>query len=1275
MASRISIGTLQVVCALMLCAACGTDFDTTRQPPPRRTLGEEFFGVLCARMGAQSLPEDLSGASFRDVCHRDAQGRFAERVDVSALPPPSPTMVDASGRPVSVADQEARRAAVVARLDALARHRERVIVALDALFPESTLPVKDLGNPDPALTCGPGHPATARLAPELSALLDRMTALYGDSTLPRVTQALGDSLDAWSDTPEALAVWAELDARAGYRPPDRALGIMRPLLAYPGLRELLDASSRSLAPGATSHPSRQAFAQLVEVLHHELRTTPVPASSVPLTSTRDPLTGRELLSRPRTLEEGLSTLLLTEVAPASDAPPALVVRRDARGVAVATNLVPPFVDANGDLLPDVDALGRHVDSTGKPLPAPFPVSGVADSAPRDAEGRALFFAGGSPLYTTLDARRTALGEVLSNVRPLLATTPEQPRSIARELLTGAPVLFGSRDGSERSSRSYPPVTVSYDAFHPEDAAALELVHALTQLLGQPAMEDSLALIRRLVAENPGDVARLVGAGLTLRNISRAHPEAELAANATFRDDLLDVMVKIAREPGLLEDLLRALGHRDTLGLANGLPSYMSHRDRISYDRANLNGPPRNLTTNDGRPPRTLVDRAMPDQGLNRSLLQRFLSVVHDAHGVAFCNKAGAVVHARGVDLVGEIDLPLFGGTYGECEVFKVDDMATFYLQSIVGKARLYLRPDILRDGFIGIGAANVGVMEDSSGITGFWTLRSSQDIRPKSEWINRALSFDQVTDSPPTAPGPNAITHLFLRDLIGTRIGSSVCPERVITDPMPDAPDAAPDGRVRGLRSCAAGDWLIERTPDTLLMLETEGFYPAIRPVLTAFTKRNREDLFIELLEVMHRHWATERAPAGECKLSSNPASPACSRAGVARFELLVSEALRGDVLASLQALVKRLEAISLPHCNAVDPSTRRCLSAAPRDGVVVLSELIRTTIDPARAASAALRDRQGDPTYVRQNGTTAPQTTPLQLVIDAASAMDAAFDRHAAQHPDEPRRGDAWSNAWSRIVDQFLAVQGEREASTFANPLVQRVLPPAIDLLRAELLARCPETWTPPYARCAWIRDEVPQSLEDTVGGPAFAASWDLIEALRQDAAVRTSLDGLANHLLDPMAPHDAFASLLTTAADGAQILSVDAQRVRLSHLAAEATRPEELLDHGLTLVARVSGKVHDSRGVQLCAREMDPHAIVPAVLARLVTPVAIPGESRPRTPWEVFADAITDIQRITPGTPQPRTTADYQRITQQISAFFLDPEKGLERFYAVARKAGGEP
>ncbi len=133
--------------------------------------------------------------------------------------------------------------------------------------------------------------------------------------------------------------------------------------------------------------------------------------------------------------------------------------------------------------------------------------------------------------------------------------------------------------------------------------------------------------------------------------------------------------------------------------------------------------------------------------------------------MTLCNKEGAVVHAAGIPALGSQNVcaSTMGATapgslccaapnvclpapdtactcstnarpFHECEVFKIDNLAGFYLDSIAKKASLYFRNKLLReglggpvpdgglpDGAIGIGpggagAAGVGVNEQSSGI-------------------------------------------------------------------------------------------------------------------------------------------------------------------------------------------------------------------------------------------------------------------------------------------------------------------------------------------------------------------------------------------------------------------------------------------------------------------------------------------------------------------------------------------------------------------------------
>src|ERR1700712_1914072 len=84
MVSHIALGA---VVALSLAAPGCSTFDTSRHPAPRGTLGRELFAVICDRVGAQALRDDVAGLSFRPVCHADPiTGAYADKVDQAILP-------------------------------------------------------------------------------------------------------------------------------------------------------------------------------------------------------------------------------------------------------------------------------------------------------------------------------------------------------------------------------------------------------------------------------------------------------------------------------------------------------------------------------------------------------------------------------------------------------------------------------------------------------------------------------------------------------------------------------------------------------------------------------------------------------------------------------------------------------------------------------------------------------------------------------------------------------------------------------------------------------------------------------------------------------------------------------------------------------------------------------------------------------------------------------------------------------------------------------------
>ena len=147
--------------------------------------------------------------------------------------------------------------------------------------------------------------------------------------------------------------------------------------------------------------------------------------------------------------------------------------------------------------------------------------------------------------------------------------------------------------------------------------------------------------------------------------------------------------------------------------------------------------------------------------------------------------------------------------FKECEVFKIENLASFYLNSSIGRAELIFRPIVLRDGIEGVAGATVGTVEQSSGIRGFWDPQDSERFRPRPVWLNRLVFFDMKNDSP--EPGDrNYKTNRFLSSLQGVHIPTAVCEERIIDDPIVGNSafyqgDVSPDRKIRGLRTCRPG--------------------------------------------------------------------------------------------------------------------------------------------------------------------------------------------------------------------------------------------------------------------------------------------------------------------------------------------------------------------------------------------------------------------------------------------------------------------------------------
>lgn len=1202
--------TLAGVCGL---ASCAADFDTTRRPEPRKTVGEDVFGMLCDRVGAGALHEDLTGESYKSICHGQ-DGVYGAGVDERRLP-----RLRASG------DDEVHKARrdAIRRVEAMAKHRAELIAAINAVFPDTESTVRHLRAVD-----GEGSGGVRR-APHLRAVSDMLTRLvdlYNDGTIPSSTRALADLLRTIAKDEAALKALSSGVAQEGSLRAGRGASALGRALSYPDLRDATfdlvrlfstDAdpydNNKAGSPPRPHRPSpgaeRPALLAWLSVVGEELRSLTTDNEGPPAPSGAD---------NPRGLMELIEEILLHYDPSFGEGRPTYITRLDERGAAVSLDVRRTLGAWLLRALPAL--LDNNSDTPGA-------------------------------LTATLDALPALLG----------------PRAPATK-------IYRSPGGSESADRD---VTITYSGFQADRAPAVDLVYAIGQILGDRSSAEALTLLRSLAEGRPALLARLVAAARSTGEIAERHGDAELPEQSTLWDELLDQAAAIAQEPGLLEGVIRALGARESLAVQSALPKYLRYADRIGYDPEAINGPPLNFTTNDHGEPRTPVNRALPNTGFNRSLFQRFLALVHDTSGVAACSKAGALLNARVFDGAAWVDVavPVEGAPAAdECAFNKVDDLARFYLDSIVGKARLTIRMPFLAQ------MLSPEALEASTGLSKAFLWPSNEGLWPRPELLHRIVFFDLAHDSP-TPEGKNYRTHRFLEGMFGGRFGTRVCAARTILDPAAsgssddfDKSDIAPDGLVHNLQTCAERQWLPRRDSMTLFALEQAGGLTALAPLVGAFAAHNRQDLLLSTLEVLHRHWQDATGPIDECDPDDKTGARTCTQDGLNHFEPMLADVLESEAVPALNELITALEATPFGECKSVDPATKSCL-AFERDGVDVLAEAIRGLVDPARAKAAGLRDRNGRATAARVDGGEFPQVTPLLLMRDALRAADAAFGV-------DPEKRRALKEGFARVSNLFLSVKKDSDGWSFADPATPIALRITLDALSDELNARCPASFKPPYAPCRFAREELHGALGGVIAGPLLASSYDIVRAIRRDKRAWGHLHGMARHTLDP-AGGEGYDALVAAVAEGiaslrrAQELKPVLRALAPALVGGAPGEGSPFIDTTLVLLSRLNGRAFDAQGAELYAREADPNDIFPGMLARLFTPmrVELPGPSPTlleRTPFEAFTDAFADVNRATPSDTSPLAPADLRRITGEVVDFLTNRERGLEQLYVIL--SGGQ-
>lgn len=1041
----------------------------------------------------------------------------------------------------------------------------------------------------------------------LEKFMEQLLPLTDDRTMETAIASLGELLGTMSSDPDFSPALARLAIRNGYRPTKTAAGLVHTIVYYPNIDDFLGKTLALIAPmGSADAEWRQLLAAGAMALR----------SAQPVANPGD---------SQRTLRLALDFMTSThpDLATGSARP---LVTRDYRGLAMASTdasgkVVAPFVDKNGDGLADVDALGHFVDAQGKPLkvPSPFPDLGASDGAPRDAQGRALAGATGTAtLYRYFDLDGTVFGglarETLKLMDPVKDTT--------LGLLWGAGALLGPR--SSQTKVYLDPAggmigSISYNGYDVTQSSVLDLLHAFIQLLGDPNADQSFQATATLLNQYESPTARLIGAMLDASDRGKKHPEAQIPATSVLYDDLMPLIARVLAVPGLPEDLLNALEDPRTKDFAPMVARLMSANNQIDFQR---NGPNYPLNMNgqdlDAINP---VNRTMPDVDYNRSLMQRIAHLIHDSNGVQFCNKAGANPTVLGIPF----------GPYPKCGLFRIDDLALFYILNMSSVAS--------NKGAFPASAdhANPGGGNYYDGAD-FCSHMTSGDLLQ----TGCALAIGGQTGITGFGqyPTPTALNRsLFLRQ---NEKGSFL---QSTTDDV----------------QCSDGDKFIDVHDKSIFAWETRmvnapsgnakaTFYDAVQPIVDAFAKhdeciqrdpttmactktQNAAKIFVDIFAMLHTHWTSSQGGYfGHQYQSTNPKAARFSYPdNLASYEPLNAEVLgQADLMPSLLALAPTLNSMTVDGTPAGQP-------ARP-----VLIATAKYLLMPGAAKGVAYRN--GATSTVRSDNTTpVAVATPYYLIADAYAHKRMALAAAANQ-------GDAWKAATSALVDQMLTVQKNSNGTwQFANRRFRAISILLVNFLRSRIAAH-----TKAGDLDAWVHHNLTQDLTDTLGSPTFAAATDFVSKVEADADARTQLYGLLQYLVDEADNDLVFQTALTTLADQVQMFLDDPDLVPVAHVMGAAMDPKNgAVDKQLTLMKR--------------AHDVDSAKALLTILRNLYRQ-----GSDGIYPASTLGDILSELNRAAPGQGGPLSGDDYRSVLKEVQTFLIDDQRGFTRFLQIVKARG---
>jgi hypothetical protein len=1213
------------------------------------TLGAKVYSVLCDRLGASALSEDVSGLSYRNICHPQDKTEFADVVNVTLLP--------------SLPDPEALRIRNlgIAKLESLARHRPKLIQAIDFLLSGKT---SDLV----------GKEIPLREGVEIffkNSLLNWNQQSDTGLSLVHSTKTLGTLFENLSEKPDLTDTLSRVWGRQGYQPFDKSLASLRPLFAYPRLREL----TSSLLHVRQNVSEKPYLHQFIELSSGELARQTVPLNSMQQMGTY--LVTGTPGKNSRSPFQIATDFLLTQKNDfrlSTKSSPHFVALRDDRGTAIPKGNIPgqpgtvpsPFRDNNNDGLADVDEHGA-LEANGLFL-TPFVTREDSKAVNADSTGKRLGL-NEVPLFEYVALDETVLNFALKHLLSTLDVKSYGP-SLLLDTVQGATVFLGDRiEGATPVSLDGPgSKVIPVQKVDTTQSPAADLLYFVGTFLGTPERADYLELMQKLISEHEPVVAKLVTQMRSaFTDLDAVYGDKKLPNYDFFWRELSVAFGNVAQEMDskatgrtLLEDFMLSFSDARVLNYTQQGRNQLLFKDRVTYnpltvssfDSANDASRLINVDAQSFKAPFIPVIRTpgIPsDSPDNRSAFHKLLQMVHDTNNVKTCNKKGAKIHVKRPGGFGfeKVTYPPFGNGFDRCEFFEIENLSTYYTRSIIGKAESGAKDPILNkmSEFLEkyLGLSKDKLFEASSGIKGFGN-------SPSVYAVNRFVFFgaespfyfrngSKPADLDPYFDTLNAQTNEFLRDLIDAT-PSAVCPK----DPR------------TGENICATWeDTLRGRNPQTSFHWEYEGYYDSISPTIEAFYAHGKEPLFLDLVEVLHRHWATP-LHGKECEKKgdyiTNPRF--CAETGLSLLEPFMVRLLDENLIQTLHDFTSALKSIQI---------SSQAFPGRKRDGIEVAASLFRFLVDPSVATELNMLDRKGEKTRILNAESKATKKlTGSDLAYESIMSFWNRFDVSSG-FANIPQRRQSLKKVTSFLDAHFLKIDESKGTFQFENRSALALFKLGISFLKDETETRCPSVNQQGY--CNAIREAIVDEFHKLLAKPLVALSMEFTENIIARNDTRTEIENFLQHVGNEQSGTEtSFHDLLTSVADLMQVFKDKPTVVALTSSISQAAQETDKSGRSPDTISNTFVKLFETYAND---KELDPYRALEKVARNAVT--QLPGPSaQSETPFEIIRNAFLDVNRVDSSvTLAPLTSQDYKQAIATVSELLISDKRGMEQIYRI--------